>query len=109
MAPESLMLHAACNWLQGPERDRAAATARQRLSAGLHGRRRGQAERQALRLAGLLGVGAVDDPDLRLARDWLAERHAVARRHSAALVVTAAPLLLATLLTGLLLAVMVGF
>jgi hypothetical protein len=110
VAPESLMLHAARTWLQSLERDRAAAaTARRRLSAALYGRRRGQVQRQAERLAVLLGVRAGDDPDLRLARDWLAERHAVARRHSAALVLTAAPLLLATLLTGLLLAVMVGF
>jgi hypothetical protein len=103
---------AACrrNWLQDLERDRAAAaTARQRLSAALYGRRRGQVERQAERPAGLLDGRGGDNPDLHLARDWLAERHAVARRHSAALVVTAAKLLLATLLTALLFAVMVAF
>ncbi len=115
LAPSSLMLDVAESWLRRRESDRdAVTTTRRQLSAALYRRRRHDVERLSDRLASLLGDRAGEDADLAVARGWLAEcrrrqrrRRAKVRRSSLALVVTGAPVVLATLLSGLLLVVMV--
>ena len=63
---------------------------------------RREVTRQGHELIGILGADAGDDQDLALARSWLLEQDELRSRQRSKLFLTGAPLVLATLLTGLL-------
>ena len=97
--------------LQGFPDSRVGARARHRLLAAVYHRRPFVAARWAKRLGDLLGPDAAGDPDLAIARGWLAEQAELtarqreqARRRSVKLLVTGAPVAGATLLAAGLLA-----
>ena len=103
------MIEAQC-WLEiRSQQRRAEAEWRQRLAAALYHHRPAEAARACRRLRRLLGRAADHDPDLELAHHWLEEQEELAEKHrkevrrsSLKLLLTAAPLVLATFLTGLL-------
>ncbi len=79
--------------------------ARRRLAAALDAGSRREVLRHGRELARILGVAGGADGDLTVARGWLEEREELRSRRrqvSLKLALTGAPLILATLLTGLL-------
>lgn len=76
--------------------------ARQALVAAVYAAQRREIIRCGCQLSHLLGEDAAGDRDLDLARDWLAEQAELRARQRFKLFLTGAPLVLATLLTGLL-------
>lgn len=114
VAPGSQLLAAGRRWLAGREaRRREIEELRAALHQAIYEGRRPQVERGARRLEELLGSDAGGDAALAVAETWLAEQRLVAerrrqekRRTSLKLLLTGAPLVLATLLCGLLLVVM---
>jgi hypothetical protein len=94
-------------------RDAAEPTLRDLLLAALYTCRRRDVETYSSELSRLLGERAAADDDLAIARGWLEEQddlvsrqRAEALKVSLKLVLTGAPLVLATLLAGLLCVVM---
>lgn len=109
--PGSPRLAEGRNWLERCRRQEAEV--RHRLAAAVYRRRAREAAWQARRLAYLLGEEADGDGDLALARRWLDEEtvrslagRVVRRENRLKLVLTAAPLVAATLLALLLVAVL---
>lgn len=89
--------------LEADPRDLCAEIeARQRLAAAVYAGQRREVTRQGRELIGILGTDAGDDQDLALARSWLLEEQELRSRQRSKLFLTGAPLVLATLLTGLL-------
>ncbi|MEM7355375.1 MAG: hypothetical protein AAF657_31475 [Acidobacteriota bacterium] len=114
VAPESPWIRRAELWLDvRTRRADAEDEARRQLTQALYDDRPHDIELWGTQLQRTLGLAQDDDPDLELSRNWLRraqERHAAeheeARRDSLKVFVTGAPLLLATMLTGLLAVVM---
>lgn len=112
--PESDWARRADLWLQvRSRRQRAADEARRRLRQALLEDLHPEVEIWGAQLRRILGPEAVRDADLNLARTWLerekneqALRQEEKRRTSIKLILTGAPLIVATMLTGLLAAVM---
>lgn len=114
IAPDCALVGSARRWLE--IRSRAArrrSEARRRLAAAIYAERRRDVELWGTELRHALGTEGDGDPDLDLARHWLEEhdkretrRRQEARKVTLKLLVTGAPLIFATLLSGLLAVVM---
>ena len=114
IAPESAWIRRTELWLAVRSgHARREDETRRRLAQALYDDHRREIELWGAQLQRLLGPEQANDPDLELSRTWLREesekqalRRQEARRTSLKLLLTGAPLIFATLLTGLLAAVM---